>query len=355
MSINLKAVNGALAPINGMSKEAPFVWTTIDGAETDCNTEKMEECTWNDLQSFACAGKIAQGWDMKKAMDSADIEDHVCFTERKGGKDEAARGDALETEYIKEHPTNDKDLKKFYSKLNYVEVKDKKYKKVQPLLKDDKTTATTKTDGCRAEMRKTKEKCDDVDGCKIAVMEQYNLDKDFAKKLTVANGMQGAMYAVVKREGEGKKQKLVFSDKKQDDVKNYKQWRFTAMSEDGKSLILDKDAEAKDLPVCKFNDYMAAYCADKKHEDTKDSKNEEERACFLEDGEEPGDAAKAAREAKEGSSAGVVIGIIGALAVVGGLVYCWKAKKCCFAQKDELEGGDKKEFQRNAKVSLVDN
>ena len=62
-------------------------------------------------------------------------------------------------------------------------------------------------------MRKTKEKCDDVDGCKIAVMKQYNLDKKDAEKLTVPNGMQGAMYAVVKREGEGKKAKLVFSDK----------------------------------------------------------------------------------------------------------------------------------------------
>lgn len=127
------------------------------------------------------------------------------------------------------------------------------------------------------------------------------------------------------------------------------------MNDDDKTMHLDKDLEAKDLPVCKFNDYMAAYCDGKKFKDTEKSKNEEEVSCYLKDGEKPGDAAKDARDAKEGSSAGVVIGIIGALAVVGGLVYCWKAKKCCFAQKDELEGGDKKEFQRNAKVSLVDN
>lgn len=104
---------------------------------------------------------------------------------------------------------------------------------------------------------------------------------------------------------------------------------------------------------------MAAYCANKKHADTEKSKNPEEIECYLEKDAEPGDASKGLQEDKEGgSAAGAVIGIIGALAVVGGLVYCWKTKKCCFGEKNEdfKEGGeDKKEFQRNAKVSLVDN
>ena len=81
----------------------------------------------------------------------------------------------------------------------------------------------------------------------------------------------------------------------------------------------------------------------------------------MEKGDKQGDTAKQAQENKKaeeegGSAAGVVIGVIGAIAVVGGLVYCWKTKKCCFkGNKDFEEGGEKQEFKRNAKVSLVDN
>lgn len=205
VSLNLKAVDGVIGPID---PENFFQFENIDAADDDCNTKGLTECTWNDLQSFVCALKISQGWDMKKAMESADIEDHVCFTKR--DEDEAKRGDALEVVYIRDHAKKD-----FYEKLNYVrEDKEKKYKKVHANLKDKKTTATTEDLGCRAEMRHTKEKCEDVDGCKVKDMEQYGIEEKTTDKLTVPNGMKGAMYAVVKREGEGKKEKLVFSEKK---------------------------------------------------------------------------------------------------------------------------------------------
>lgn len=68
---------------------------------------------------------------------------------------------------------------------------------------------------------------------------------------------------------------------------------------------------------------------------------------------------------KGGSKAGLIIGILSGVGVIGGLAYCKCAKKLCFADKEEMEGGatDKSIFKkeiksksthkRNAKESLV--
>ena len=57
-------------------------------------------------------------------------------------------------------------------------------------------------------------------------------------------------------------------------------------------------------------------------------------------------------EEKEGGNAGVVVGVIAAALAIGGIIYCKCNKKCCFEEKEDLEGGqktDKSLFKKEVK------
>merc|ERR1712146_558242 len=71
-------------------------------------------------------------------------------------------------------------------------------------------------------------------------------------------------------------------------------------------------------------------------------------------------------EEDDGGNAGVVVGVIAAALAIGGIIYCKCNKKCCFEEKEDLEGGQrtdrtlfkkevksKNSHKRHTKESLV--
>lgn len=54
---------------------------------------------------------------------------------------------------------------------------------------------------------------------------------------------------------------------------------------------------------------------------------------------------------KKGSNMGIIIGVVAAALAVGGIVYCKCNNKCCFAEKEEMEGGstDRSLFKKEVK------
>lgn len=95
--------------------------------------------------------------------------------------------------------------------------------------------------------------------------------------------------------------------------------------------------------------------------DAIDVAEEQDDAAATDHQQDKGDG----KEKEGGSKAGLIIGILSGVGVIGGLAYCKCAKKLCFADKEEMEGGatDKSIFKkeiksksthkRNAKESLV--
>ena len=55
---------------------------------------------------------------------------------------------------------------------------------------------------------------------------------------------------------------------------------------------------------------------------------------------------------KKGGNMGVIVGVVAAALAIGGIVYCKCNKKCCFEEKEDLEGGqrtDKTLFKKEVK------